>query len=179
MLWHIHYLQHGLARPLPRMLTICICLAISNPRTGNDFTFSPKSSWVVPVHGRYLKLEVRFHDGFPGYEAERSNSKSKVNRLVDCGNQKWFHTTVFRSWLSTVESVTARKVCLNLSYFGIAAKKKVYNLRSLGAFAKLRNVTVSFLMSVSPHWITRFPLDGFSWSFILQYFSQFCQEIQV
>jgi len=43
---------------------------------------------VVPLHARYLKLEVRFHDDFLGYEAERSNSKSKVNRLVDCGNSK-------------------------------------------------------------------------------------------
>jgi hypothetical protein len=61
---------------------------VSNPRIGNDFTFSPKSSWVVPVHARYLKREVMFHDDFPGYEAERSNSKSKANRLVDCGNSK-------------------------------------------------------------------------------------------
>jgi hypothetical protein len=151
VLWHIHYQQHGLARPLPHMLTICICLAVSNPRTGNDFTFSPKSSWVVPVHGRYLKLEVRFHDDFPGYKEERSNIKSKVNRLVDCENQKWFHTTVFRSWLSIVESVPARNVCLTLRYFVMAAKKITYNLRSLGAFAKLRNVTISFLMSACPH----------------------------
>jgi hypothetical protein len=43
---------------------------------------------VVPVHATYLKREVGFHDDFPGYEAERSNSKSKVNRLVDWGNSK-------------------------------------------------------------------------------------------
>jgi len=42
----------------------------------------------VPVHTRYLKREVRFHDDFLGYEAERSNSKSKVNRLVECGNSR-------------------------------------------------------------------------------------------
>jgi hypothetical protein len=59
---------------------------ISNPRSGNEFTFSPKSLWVASEHARYLKLEVRFHDDFPGYEGERSNSKSKVNRHVDCGH---------------------------------------------------------------------------------------------
>jgi len=32
----------------------------------------------------------------------------------------------------------------------------------LGAFAKLRKATISFVMSVRPHGITRLPLDGFS-----------------
>jgi len=32
----------------------------------------------------------------------------------------------------------------------------------LGAFAKLRKVTVGFVMSVRPHGTIRLPLDGFS-----------------
>ena len=32
----------------------------------------------------------------------------------------------------------------------------------LGAFAKLRKATISFVMSVRPHGTTRLPLDGFS-----------------
>jgi len=32
----------------------------------------------------------------------------------------------------------------------------------LGAFAELRKATISFVMSVSPHKTTRFPLDGLS-----------------
>jgi hypothetical protein len=34
--------------------------------------------------------------------------------------------------------------------------------RVLGAFAKLREATITFVMSVRPHGITRLPLDGFS-----------------
>jgi len=49
----------------------------------------------------------------------------------------------------------------------------------LGAFAKLRKATVSFVMSVRqsvcpsicPHWINRLLLDGFSWNLIFEYFS--------
>jgi hypothetical protein len=36
----------------------------------------------------------------------------------------------------------------------------------LGAFAKLRKATVSFVISVCPHGITRLPLDGFLWNLI-------------
>jgi hypothetical protein len=43
---------------------------------------------VAPRHAGALNLEVIFYDDFPGYEVERSNSKSKVNRLVDCGHSK-------------------------------------------------------------------------------------------
>ena len=32
----------------------------------------------------------------------------------------------------------------------------------LGAFAKLRKATISFVVSVRPHGTTRFPLEGFS-----------------
>jgi hypothetical protein len=50
-------------------------------------------------------------------------------------------------------------------------------------FAKLRNVTVSFAMSVvrpslHPHGITRLPLDGFSLNLIFQYFSKICRGNQ-
>jgi hypothetical protein len=45
---------------------------------------------------------------------------------------------------------------------------------SLGAFAKLPNVTISFVMSVRlsvcPHRTTRLPLVGFSWKFIYEHF---------
>ena len=42
----------------------------------------------------------------------------------------------------------------------------------LGAFAKLRKATISFVMpvrlSVRPHRTTRLPLDGFSWNLIFE-----------
>ena len=73
-----------------------------------------------------------------------------------------------------------------------------------GAFAKLRKATISFVMtarlclrpsvppsvcacvrlclrpslplSFCPHGTIRLPMDGFSWNFILQYFSKICRE---
>jgi hypothetical protein len=45
-----------------------------------------------------------------------------------------------------------------------------------GAFAKLRNATMSFVMSVSPHGRTRLPLDGISWNLIVEYFSKIYRE---
>jgi hypothetical protein len=48
------------------------------------------------------------------------------------------------------------------------------------AFTKLRKTTISFVMSVRPsdrpQGKTRFPLDGFSWNFISEYFSKICRE---
>ena len=46
----------------------------------------------------------------------------------------------------------------------------------LGAFAKLRKATVSFVMYVRPHETTRLPLDGFSSNLILEYFSKICRK---
>ena len=48
----------------------------------------------------------------------------------------------------------------------------------LGSFAKLRKVTVSFVMSVCPsEWNnSALPLDVFLLNFILQYFSKMCPE---
>ena len=49
----------------------------------------------------------------------------------------------------------------------------------LGAFAKLRSGTVSFVKSVCPHGITRLPIEGFSWNLIFEYLWEICREIQV
>ena len=50
----------------------------------------------------------------------------------------------------------------------------------LGAFAKLRKATISFVMSVRlsvcPHGTSRLPLDGFSRNLILQYSSKIIRE---
>jgi len=46
----------------------------------------------------------------------------------------------------------------------------------LGAFAKLRKATISFVMSVRlsvrPHGTTRFPLEGFSRNLVLENLSR-------
>jgi len=41
-------------------------------------------------------------------------------------------------------------------------KKYIVLVQFLGAFAKLRTATISFIMSVRPHRTIRFPMDGFS-----------------
>jgi hypothetical protein len=46
----------------------------------------------------------------------------------------------------------------------------------LGAVAKFRKATSSFVMSVCPHGTTRLPVNGFSWNFIFEYFSKICRE---
>ena len=54
-------------------------------------------------------------------------------------------------------------------------------LQFLGAFAKLRKVTISFVVSVCPsvhpHGTTRLPLGGLWWNLIFEYFSKICREI--
>jgi hypothetical protein len=49
-------------------------------------------------------------------------------------------------------------------------------LTFLGAFAKLRKATISFVMSVCSYGIIGLPLDGFSLCFIHEYFSKICRE---
>jgi len=44
-----------------------------------------------------------------------------------------------------------------------------------GTFWKLRKSTTSLVMSVCPS-VHRPTLDGFSWNFIFQYFSQICRQ---
>jgi hypothetical protein len=46
----------------------------------------------------------------------------------------------------------------------------------LGAFAKLRKSTISFVLSVCPHGATRLPLDGFWWNLTFELFSKVCLE---
>jgi hypothetical protein len=51
-------------------------------------------------------------------------------------------------------------------------------LQFLDAFAKLRKVTISFVVSVCPsvhpHGTPRLPLGGFSWNLIFEHFSKIC-----
>jgi len=46
----------------------------------------------------------------------------------------------------------------------------------LGAFAKLRKATNSFVMSIRPHGTIQLPPNRFSWNSILEHFSKLCQE---
>ena len=46
----------------------------------------------------------------------------------------------------------------------------------LGATAKLRIATFSFVMSIWPHGTSRLPMDGFSWNLIFEYISKVCRK---
>jgi len=45
-------------------------------------------------------------------------------------------------------------------------------VRSFGALAKLRKMTVSYVMPVKPHGTAWLPLDGFPWNLVFMYFSK-------
>jgi len=61
-------------------------------------------------------------------------------------------------------------------YCEVVSEHYVGKMQFLGAFAKLRNAIISFVMSVCPHGTTRLPLDGFSWNLVFEYFSKFRRE---
>jgi len=68
---------------------------------------------------------------------------------------------------------------LPLFFFFVKYVSKVSYL-FLGAYAKLRKATISFVMSVrssiSPREITWLPLDGFLLNFVFEYFSKISQQ---
>jgi hypothetical protein len=58
----------------------------------------------------------------------------------------------------------------------VSGDRSAFKITFLGAFAKLRRATISFVMSVRPHGTTRLPLDGVSWNLIFEYFSKICRD---
>ena len=74
--------------------------------------------------------------------------------------------------MDTVDTVTVSdlNVCNNVT------------LPFLGAFAKLRKASVTFIMSGRPsaslNGTTRLPLDGFLWNFIFQFFQNLSKELK-
>jgi hypothetical protein len=80
--------------------------------------------------------------------------------------------TVYVCWWVRVSLETCRAVCRNIIKLDKVAScwastdKEYFVLPFLSAFEKLWKATVSFVISVRQHAITRLPLDGFSWNFI-------------
>ena len=64
-------------------------------------------------------------------------------------------------------------------YWRGRSKKCIILVQFLGAFAKLRTATISFIISGRPHRTTRFPLDRFSWNLIFEDFSRFVEKIRL
>ena len=75
------------------------------------------------------------------------------------------HTRLWSAWSAYGSSWPQR--CFNFEWFAAVF---------LGAFAKLRKATLSFVMSAYPHGKTRFLLDGFWWNFIFELVSKICRE---
>ena len=65
--------------------------------------------------------------------------------------------------------------------YALRIKKKKNGRKFFSDFAKLPKVTISFLMrlSVRPHRITHFLLEGFLSNLTFEYFSKLCRENQV
>jgi hypothetical protein len=59
-------------------------------------------------------------------------------------------------------------------YFLTQCFRSVLSHRFLGAFAKLRKATVSFVICVMPHVATRLPLNGLLLNFIFECFPKIC-----
>jgi hypothetical protein len=49
----------------------------------------------------------------------------------------------------------------------------------LGAFAKFRKATISFVVSVRSHGTCRLKLDGFLWNLVFEGFSKMCWKVKV
>ena len=60
--------------------------------------------------------------------------------------------------------------CNHVFHYSLTHFKSESLILFLGAFAELRNATISFVMSVRPHGRAFLPLDGFSWNLIHDYF---------
>jgi len=91
----------------------------------------------------------------------------------------------------TVQPVATRCIhCASCVYrLGIALKRmsdvfnSLHRVLFLGAFAKSREASVSFVMSVRvyvrPHGTAPLPLNGFSWNLIFERFSKIFREIKL
>jgi hypothetical protein len=91
--------------------------------------------------------------------------------------------TNYRAWRQcAIQTPRYFRECLCYSFqnhfVSLSPKHKHINWGPfLGAFAKLRNATISFVMSVCPQGTTRLPLDRFSWNLIFEDFSKICRKI--
>jgi hypothetical protein len=94
--------------------------------------------------------------------------------LRHCQYYNIFHTSEF--YIPDIY-ISTRTVLLCDTWIRWIIQSRVNSLRRilnmfLGAFVKLRKVTIRFVMSLRT---TRFPLDGFWWNLILKPFSKICQ----
>jgi hypothetical protein len=67
-------------------------------------------------------------------------------------------------------SVTGTSFSLTTYVFPVSIIPPVLHISLLGAFAKFRKATISFVVSVRPYGTTRLPLDGFWLNLIFEFF---------
>ena len=94
------------------------------------------------------------------------NCNDVVSRSIGNINYEAFNLAIYFSLLFFLPLISSYLLSTLLSHFPVAGNIVFFVTSKcsyfLGAFAKLRNATVSFVMSVCPHGTTRLPLDGFS-----------------
>jgi hypothetical protein len=90
---------------------------------------------------------------------------------------KWFQSpsTIVFSWASSVTS----HIWMSAEYANEGDLMSPYMPVILGAPAKSRIATISFILSVRPHETIRLPVEWFSWNLKFEYFSKIFREFQV
>jgi hypothetical protein len=97
-------------------------------------------------------------------------------------NRKEYNGKFLWSLLAYCRGIELRLRCLRIACSGPAFESYLVNVIAyvvgyiVGAFSKLRKVTISFVISVRPHGTARLPLNGFSRNLIFEYFSKICRE---
>ena len=116
--------------------------------------------WVVTLNTRLL-----FPDVPPS--CSRPPSKSGINDPAIYSNNPGDPNLLYKLQISQ------SSVLVELFNLSITIDLCFGGLPCLGAFAKLRKVTTSFVMSVRPHETTLLPLGGFWWNLIFgRFFSK-------
>jgi hypothetical protein len=95
----------------------------------------------------------------------------EFKKCTSCGHtQPLIHWTQRGAFPKGKVSAACNWLLVSIWYWGIRTGGAVTPF--LGALAKLRKATISFVMFVWPHSTTRFPLDGFWWNFMFETFSK-------
>ena len=123
------------------------------------------------------------------YHSEETFSQTKIinsryqSRLTD---EHWNQclNLCLSNYESSFSELSQDMQCVHSLAVGELVKTTVFlwqtvsvlDYQFLGAFAKLRKITISYFMSVRPHGTTRLPLEGFLWNFMFDYFSKMYRE---
>jgi hypothetical protein len=123
------------------------------------------------------KLNIYIHSSCLG----RYNNRPSITSVIGNTFQYMCYSLLF-SFLRAIIWHVYRTGTRGSSLYIYALKTKQdgdINIVVVGAFAKLRKATISFVMSISPHGSTRLPTDGLPLNLRFMYFCKSAEKIQV